>query len=127
MNTEMVKQSDNQQLETVSELPTVRPPVDIYENADEFLVVADLPAVSRDDLQIHLDAERLTIEGKVRQDIASDAVEREFRLMSYRRSFELPDAIDRDKVAAQFEHGVLHLHLPKTEAVKPRRIEVHAG
>ncbi len=127
MSTELVKRDDSTELENVNEKPTVRPAVDIFENDDEYLVIADIPAVSKDALTIHLDGERLTIEADVGDDIATDAVAREFRLMSYRRSFAVPDTIDRDKVSAELDCGVLHLHLPKAEAVKPRRITVRAG
>ena len=124
MSNDIAKQGQDA-LEQVNERRVVRPPVDIYENQDEFLVTADLPAVSKDALGIRLDAERLTREGRVsalpghRPDEAPELV--------YRRSFELPDTIDRDKVSAVLDKGVLTLHLPKLEAVKPRRITVRAA
>jgi len=116
-----------QELESVNERPSIRPTVDIYENSDEYLVVADLPAVDRDRLNINIEDSRLTIEGTVGGEPAENAIAREFQLVSYRRSFELPEFVDRDKVAAELKHGVLTLRLPKTDAVKPRQIEVRAG
>ena len=69
----------------------------------------------------------MTIEGSVGSDLTEDALEREFRPANYRRSFELPEFVDREKVSAQLDQGVLTLHLPKAEAVKPRRIEIRPG
>lgn len=127
MSTELASREQDQQLEAVNERPTVRPAVDIYENRDEYLVVADLPAVNRDNLNIHLADSQLTIEGQVGEEESGNALEREFRLINYRRSFELPAFVDRSKVAAELKHGVLTLHLPKTDAVRPKQIKVRAG
>lgn len=126
MTTEMAKR-ESSSLESVDERPTVRPNVDIYENRDEYVVVADLPAVSKDALSIRLEDSELTIEGTVVDPMGDSAIEREFRLVNYRRSFVLPEFVDRAKVSAELTHGVLTLHLPKSEAVKPRRIQVRAG
>lgn len=126
MSTELT-QRDSDTPETVSERPAVRPAVDIYENSDEYLLIADLPAVSKDGLNIHLADSQLTIEGKVSDEGSEGAVEQEYQLMDYRRTFELPEFIDRDNVLAELVHGVLTLHLPKTEAVKPKQIEIRAG
>ena len=123
----MSKEMTKPEGENVSERATVRPAVDIYENQDEYLVIADLPAVSKDNLSIHLENSQLTIEGSVGTDPGDNPLEREFRLINYRRSFELPRFVDREKVAAELSDGVLTLHLPKAEAVKPRRIQISAG
>jgi len=126
MSTEMVKREE-EQLENVSERPSVRPPVDIYESREEYLVVADLPGVNGDALEIDLDADRLTLRGKTAEASFGQAIEREFRLLDYARTFQLPNVVDRAKVAAELKNGVLTLRLPKVDAVKPRRIEVKAG
>lgn len=126
MSTDMVKR-ENEELENVSERPSVRPPVDIYENKEEYLVVADLPGVNSDTLEINLDADRLTLTGKNVDEAAGSVVEREYRLFDYARTFQLPNVVDRAKVSAELKNGVLTLHLPKVDAVKPRRIEVKAG
>jgi HSP20 family molecular chaperone IbpA len=126
MSTEMVKK-DEEALENVSERPSVRPPVDIYENREEYLVVADLPGVNSDNLDINLDADRLTLTGKTVSDTPGEVVEREYRMFDYARTFQLPNVVDREKVSAELRNGVLTLHLPKVDAVKPRRIEVKAG
>ena len=126
MSTEMTKQEDTQ-LENVSQRPSVRPPVDIYENKEEYLVVADLPGVTSDSLSINLDAERLHLRGEVADEELGTAVEREYQATDYERTFSLPNIIDREKVSAALKDGVLTLHLPKVDAVKPRQIKVTAG
>ena len=126
MSTDMVKR-DESQLENVSERPSVRPPVDIFENVEEYLVVADMPGVNKDALDIRLETDQLTLCGRVAEEDLGTAVEREYRLVDYQRTFQLPNVINRDNVSAELRNGVLTLHLPKVDAVKPRRIEVKAG
>lgn len=122
MSTSMIKRED-QRLENVAERAAVAPRCDIFEGKDELLLVADMPGMSEKNLKVHLNDEELTIEGRP-DDEDRNALAREFRLFDYRRSFIVPSGIDRNKVAAELKDGVLWLHLPKSEAIKPRRIEV---
>jgi HSP20 family molecular chaperone IbpA len=126
MSTEMSKRED-QRPERVAERPTVAPRVDVFENKDELLLIAALPGVAEANLKIHLDEEELTIEGRPDEERTESALEREFRHFDYRRSFVVPTEIDRNRIHAELTNGVLWLHLPKSEALKPRRIEVKAG
>jgi HSP20 family protein len=125
MSTSMTKRDDHR-LENVAERQAVAPRVDIFENKEELLLVADMPGMSQDQLRINLDDEQLTIEGRAADD-ERQAVQREFRLFDYRREFVVPGGIDRNKISAEIKDGVLWLHLPKAEALKPRRIEVKSG
>jgi HSP20 family molecular chaperone IbpA len=113
--------------QTNPERPAVAPRVDVYESKDELLLVADLPGVERDGLTLHLDGDRLDIEAVRRPEHAGTPLVREARRYDYRRSFTLPDGIDRDQIAAELANGVLTLRLPKSAAVKPRRIAVKAA
>jgi HSP20 family protein len=113
--------------ENVSARPTLAPYVDVFENEQEILVVADLPGVARDDLSIHLDENELTLEGRRAPRTEGTAVSAEYRPADFRRSFVLPQGIDRAKVDAHLSAGVLRLRLPKAEALRPRRIEVRSG
>jgi HSP20 family protein len=99
---------------------TVAPPVDVFENKDELLILADLPGVAQDDVVVNLDKNQLTIEGRCPSAADEDAFD-------YRRSFVVPQGIDADKIAANLTSGVLRLHLPKAAALKPRQIQVKAG
>jgi HSP20 family molecular chaperone IbpA len=103
------------------------PPFDIYENKDELLLIADLPGVMTDNLTIHLDKNELIIEGLRTPTTHDHPLVDESMVCDYRRTFVVPPGIDEKKIAAETKHGVLRLHLPKSEAVKPKRIEVKAG
>lgn len=96
----------------VDERPTIAPAVDIFENADEYLLVADLPGVSNDHIRLNLDEDQLTLRAQRSDDY------------DYKRAFYLPDGVEFDKTSAALENGVLTIHLPKAAAIKPRRIAV---
>jgi HSP20 family molecular chaperone IbpA len=127
MNTNITKRGENR-AETVEQRPATAPRVDIYENKDELLLIADMPGVSESGLTIRLDEEQLEIHGRpIDLPSAGRPLAREFRQLDYRRSFLVPHGIDRDRIDAKLKDGVLWLHLPKSEAVKPRQIAVKAG
>lgn len=113
--------------ETVSDRLWVTPRVDIYENEDEVLLLADLPGVAGDRLSINLDKNDLTLEAEAGPATEGNALRSEFGEVGFRRAFTLPTGIDAEKITADLKHGVLHLHLPKSEAHKPRQITVQAG
>jgi HSP20 family molecular chaperone IbpA len=108
--------------------PTFTPAVDIYENKDEILVVADLPGVTPETLAIDLDKGELDITAR-REVVPRDgaAIGAELRDGDFRRRFVIPSGIDAAKIDATLRDGVLWLRLPKSEAVKPRQIAVRAG
>lgn len=104
----------------------VRPPCDVYENVDEFLLVADLPGVSREDLSIHMDQDELVIQAHRQQpQVQGKWLSVEYVACDYQRRFMLPAGVEADKVRAELQDGVLHIHLPKSEAIKPRQIPIH--
>jgi len=113
--------------EQVQERPWVAPRVDIYENDDEVLLMADLPGVDKGNLKINLDHEQLILEARVEETAPGQPLGREFHAVDFRRSFIVPPGIDGSKIAADLRGGVLSLHLPKSEGLKPRQIEVRAG
>ncbi len=123
-NTEL---SPKTRTENVSERPARAPLVDVYENQKEVLLIADLPGVKNQDLAVQIDADTLTIEGKRRHDPKGSPLALEFRASDYRRSFNLPAGVDRDRIEAHLEQGVLRLHLPKLAALQPRKIPIKAG
>ncbi|MCE5231562.1 Hsp20/alpha crystallin family protein [bacterium] len=101
------------------------PPVDIFETNGDLTVVADLPGVEKDGLNVRVDEDGvLTIEGRVQHiDKKSNAIN-EYDLVDYFRQFRLSEEIDREGISAELKHGVLTLKLPKAQAAKPRQIEV---
>jgi len=102
----------------------ITPPVDIYETPEELVVMADLPGVTKDDLEVRVDNNLLTIRGRPHRIAPGTPVYQEFELMPFFRQFELSEKIDTEKIRAEFKHGVLFLHLPKAAEAKPRKIEV---
>ena len=111
--------------ERTRQIPAVAPVVDIFENDDEILLHADMPGVSKEDVSINVDNGRLAISGVRRLAIHGAANWEEFGDVEYQRIFSVPQTIDVSKVNAELKDGVLKLHMPKSEAAKPRRIEIH--
>ena len=103
----------------------LRPAASIVENADGFVIEADMPGVTKDGVELTIDHETLTILGKRNGgNLAGRSLHRESVTADYRRVFELGREIDRQRVEARLEQGVLRVHLPKLEEVKPRRVEI---
>lgn len=102
----------------------IAPPVDIYETDEGLTVVADLPGVSRDNLDIQVVNGILTIAGRTHHQQTGQQVYQEFRLVNFHRQFHLAETVDTARIRAELSNGVLTLLLPKAEAAKPRRIEV---
>jgi HSP20 family protein len=104
------------------------PRFDIWETEDELLLYGDLPGVGPEQLDIHFESGELTIHGKVatRQD-GRELVDGEYGTGDFHRTFAIGEAIDAEKISAELRHGVVILHLPKSEKVKPRRIQVKAS
>ncbi len=123
---ELVKRKESVPAERSRELPAVAPLVDIYENDDEILMHADMPGVNKDDITVNIDNGKLTLSGVRKIDATGAALWEEFGSVEYHRTFSVPQSIDVDKVHAELKDGVLRLHLPKSEAAKPRQIEIRA-
>ena len=126
--TDLVK-SEAQPLARSEQRPAIAPACDIYENADEILVVADLPGVTKDALTIQMEKGELTLEAR-RRDVGAERgsfLALECRTCDFRRRFAVPAGIDAARISAELNAGVLRLHLPKSEALKPRQITVRAG
>jgi HSP20 family protein len=127
MKRDLAKHETTAPGETSASRQMQSPPVDVYENADELLLLADMPGVTPDEVAIHLDQDELTIE--TRRDPTPDdkMVRPELAPIDYRRSFAVPHGLDAEKIKAEVSNGVLALHLPKSPAIKPRQIQVRAG
>ena len=105
------------------------PAVDIFETDKEITLVADMPGVKAQDLDIDLHENVLSLDGDVQSPEGSDEVDviREYRTGKYYRQFTLSQVIDQGKIEAAMKDGVLRLTLPKVEAATPRRIEVRVS
>lgn len=106
---------------------TVRPRVDVFENDAELLVVADVPGSAKDALEVRFDDGNLTIEARRAPRAGATPVAQEFRPVSYRCGFSVPDGIDAEKIDAKLDAGVLTVRLPKVAAKRARRIEVRTA
>jgi HSP20 family molecular chaperone IbpA len=117
------------QHETGKELSTLLPPVNIIEDESGITVTADLPGVTKENLAIRVEGGALTIDAPLSlgESASLEAVYSEVRSAHFRRSFTLSRELDAGKIEASIKDGVLHLHVPKLEHAKPRRIEVRAG
>ena len=102
----------------------VTPPVDIYETPEGLVVMADLPGVTPETLDVRVDNHLLTIRSTAQASRTGEAVHREYELVNFFRQFELSDKVDESRITADLKHGVLHLSLPKAEIAKPRHIQV---
>lgn len=107
------------------QLSYVTPPANIWETSDGYVLQAEMPGVSKDGLEVTVENNELTIVGRRAQsDLKADLVYRESRPADFRRVFDLDPSIDSAKISAKMEQGLLTLHLPKSERVKPRKISV---
>lgn len=103
------------------------PLTDIYETPDHYMLKLEMPGVAREKLEITMENNELEIRGEV---IKFDSKEKdlkysEFSNYDYYRKFNVGDDIDRDKINAKLENGVLSLELQKHEAVKPKKIPIN--
>lgn len=102
-------------------------PLDITSSADALIVEAALPGVPPEDVEITVEDGTLTIHAETRSernDEDGQTLIREIRRGSLTRAVALPTGLEPDKASATFEHGVLHLRIPKAETVKPRQIRI---
>jgi len=101
--------------------------LDVVESEDEYLVKASVPGINPEDLEITFEDNRLTIKGEIKEESEVNEARyhlRERRHGSFSRSIKMPSGIDSDKIVANYEKGVLELHLPKVEEVKPKKITI---
>ena len=114
--------------ESTRNVPVFIPAVDIFETEHDLTLLADMPGVPIENIDIDLDGEQLTIRGAVlQQDGEGRLLFREYAVGDYYRQFTLSSDIDREKIQASMKDGVLKLVLPKAEAAKPRKISVQSS
>ena len=100
------------------------PAVDIYETDEGLTIVADLPGVEKHNLDVRVEDDVLTIRGQISHPQRANPAYEEYDLLNYFRQFHLNEEVDQEKIQAETKHGVLTLHVPKSERTKPTRIEV---
>jgi len=104
------------------------PAVDIIEKNEDIFLLADMPGVDNESVEVTIEKDTLTIYGKVEPEVPRGMrlTESEYGVGVYQRTFSLSDEIDREHIQASVKNGVLRLTLPKAEAVKTRKIPVKA-
>ena len=103
-----------------------RPNVDIVERPNELTVLADMPGADAEQIDVNFEDGTLTIHARVepRQPADTPYALQEYGVGHFHRTFRISEAVDASKISAEYTDGVLTLHLPKTEATKPRKITV---
>lgn len=104
-------------------LPVVTPRVDIYETDSSYVLLADMPGVKAEGVDVVAERNELSIRGRV-EPPATDSDYQEFELANYERSFVLTDDLETSKVSATLRDGVLRVEIPKSERVQPKKIPV---
>ncbi len=110
-----------------TELTNWTPAIDIAEDNDAFVVIADLPGLTKKDISINIKENMLTINGERKieeKDENKNYCRSERRYGSFKRSFQLTDQVIADKITASFKNGVLTVTVPKAEEIKPKEIEI---
>jgi len=113
--------------ESTRNVPVFVPAVDIYESESALTMLADMPGVPIENVDIDLNSDQLTIRGSIiPMEETGKVIFREYTAGDYHRQFTLSSDIDREKIQAYMKDGVLKLVLPKAEAAKPRKITVRS-
>jgi len=114
--------------ESTHNMPVFIPAVDVYESENALTMVADMPGVPPESIDINMDSDQLTIRGTLpQQEDKGKAIFKEYTAGDYYRQFTLSSDIDREKIQASMKDGVLKLVMPKAEAAKPRKITVKSS
>ena len=126
MSRENAMKRDGERAEGIHQRPAIAPAVDVYENQDELLVIADVPGATREQMTLHLEKGQLTIEARRTETKEGGPLAAEYRAFDYRRTFLIPQGVDAEKIVADLRDGVLQVHLPKVAALRPRQIPIRS-
>jgi HSP20 family molecular chaperone IbpA len=105
---------------------SVSPPVDVFENGDEVLLVADVPGVPAAGVDVRIENGTLTLEARRPSEPRGPALAREYDEVDFARTFRIPAGIDTANITAESKNGTVVVRLPKVAAVKPRKITVQS-
>ena len=109
----------------------VYPPVNLYDNGEEFVLMAEIPGVRQEDLELTIEANRITLRGERKVEYpateGTSVHRRERESGFFRRAFEFPVPVDADKAEAVYRDGILRVRLPKSASHRPRQIAVSAS
>lgn len=129
MSNEIVK-STSARPTREAELPVnpvvFNPPIDIFETQEGLVLLADLPGVTLESLELQVQDNKLTLFGRVQFDLPAEAklIHQEYAIGHFLRSFILSDEVDHERITARLNQGVLEVVLPQLKRSEPRRIQV---
>jgi HSP20 family protein len=103
---------------------TYSPAVDILETEQELILFADMPGVKPEELDVRFDNGELRLRGRCTATAPEQPLLEEYRVGDYFRAFSVTEDVNADKISAELKNGVLTVHLPKAEKLKPRKIQV---
>ena len=132
MSDQLERQEPNavaSRVERASSRPVFTPAVDIVETTEDLVLMADMPGVDESSVDVTLEQDVLTIEGHMPNEVLSGYTLgfHEYNDGDYRRVFTLATDVDRERIVAHVNNGVLNLRLPKAEPAKARKIKIAAG
>lgn len=110
--------------DTREETRTLLPPVDIFETENGLVVVADLPGVDKETIDVNVEKNVLTLKAAPKQKLNENLARQEYQLLPFFRQFQLSEAVDQSGISAEMKYGVLTIHLPKVKEQQPRKISV---
>lgn len=113
--------------DTREDTRVLTPPVDIFETESGLVVVADLPGVDKEQIDVNVEKNVLTLKAKPKQELTEGLARQEYQLLPFYRQFQLSDAVDQAKISAEMKYGVLTIHLPKVAEQQPRKIAVNVA
>lgn len=122
-----IRDRGSQSIDELLEIQNYKAPeINIYETSDEFVLVANLPGVSRNDIRVRVTKNQLIIFGQINYEINNgrNYILNEIEIANYYRTFRISNVVDQSRIEARFDAGQLHVILPKNEKVKPRTIEI---
>jgi HSP20 family protein len=111
---------------TRSEERYVPPAVDIYEDDQGLVLLADMPGVDPGALDVRVERGVLTVQARASHQTPGEPISREYELTGFFRQFQLPEEVDTEQISADMKHGVLTLRLPRAQRAQPRRIQIQA-
>jgi HSP20 family molecular chaperone IbpA len=125
----MTEQTNQSITNKTTELATLRPLVTIIEEENGFTLTAELPGVPKENVQVNVENNVLSLEGEIRLSTSEqmESTHAEVSSAKYKRAFTLSRELDPSKIEASQRDGVLTLHIPKAEHAQPRKIEVQVG
>lgn len=110
--------------DTREETRMLTPQVDIFETEEGLMIIADLPGIDQEQLDINIEKNILTLKTKEEQEINENLARQEYQLLPFFRQFQLSDVVDQSKVTAEIKNGVVTISLPKTAQQQPCKITV---